>query len=69
MSAQAEERKPLPANSSDDSATPLAHLLARAVSTQPSFDPDLARIIDAWLTLPPPIKAAIVALLDATGKA
>jgi hypothetical protein len=27
-------------------------------------DPDLARLVDAWPTLPPPIRAAVLALVE-----
>jgi hypothetical protein len=32
-----------------------------------SIDPDLARIAAAWDSLPVPIKAAVLALVDAAG--
>ena len=32
-------------------------------------DPDLAAIVDAWPTLPEPIKAGIVAMVKASGPA
>ena len=32
-------------------------------------DPDLAAIVDAWPTLPEPIKAGIVAMVKASGMA
>jgi len=31
-------------------------------------DPDLARVLDAWARLPPHIRAAVLALVDAAGK-
>ena len=36
----------------------------RAPTKTSALDPDLARLIDAWPTLPDPIKAAVLALLD-----
>ena len=39
---------------------PLAHSLARKTET----DPDLARIVNAWLTLPEPIRRAMLALVE-----
>jgi hypothetical protein len=30
-----------------------------------AVDPDLARLVEAWPALPPHIKAAVLALLDA----
>ena len=43
---------------------PLAHSLAR----ESQIDPDLARLIDAWPTLPEAIRAGILALVDAASK-
>jgi hypothetical protein len=37
----------------------------RIVEQELPADADLARIISAWPTLPAPIKAAVLALLDA----
>ena len=34
-----------------------------------SIDPDLAVLIDAWATLPEPLKAGIVAMVKAAGGA
>lgn len=31
------------------------------------MDPDLAAVVDAWPTLPEPIKAGILALVNASG--
>ncbi len=41
----------------------LAHSLARETQT----DPDLARLVDAWATLPPTVKRMILAALGASG--
>ena len=41
---------------------PLAHSLAR----QTPIDRDLARLIDAWPSLPPTVKRMILAALEAT---
>jgi hypothetical protein len=42
----------------------------RHSGSRPSHsDPELARVIDAWPTLPAPIKAGIVAMVQATGGA
>jgi hypothetical protein len=51
--------KSLPANSSRQNEGSLSVLLAHSTPT----DPDLARIIDAWPTLPDHIRAAIMALV------
>jgi hypothetical protein len=42
---------------------PLAHSLAR----ETQIDPDLARLIDAWPSLPPTAKRMILAALEASG--
>jgi hypothetical protein len=39
------------------------------VATDPTpIDPDLAKIIDAWPTLPEPIRAGILAMIRAAGE-
>jgi hypothetical protein len=43
---------------------PMAHSLAR----ESQIDSDLDRLIDAWPTLPPALKAGILAMIDATRK-
>ena len=50
-----------------DASKNLAHSLA-CISENPSLDPDLARIFDAWQDLPDPIRLAILALVDAGRK-
>src|SRR5262245_49467547 len=39
--------------------------VARQLPTGAENDPDLARVLAAWPSLPAPIKAAVLALLDA----
>jgi hypothetical protein len=51
------EQDPNAASTFDNSHDRLAHLLAQA-------DADLARVLDAWPTLPPHIKVAILALVE-----
>jgi hypothetical protein len=41
--------------------------LAQSLAPNPQIDPDLARITDAWHTLPPYVKAAILALAKTSG--
>jgi hypothetical protein len=43
---------------------PLAHSLAH----DPQIDPDLARLIEAWPTLPPTAKRMILAVLEASSQ-
>jgi hypothetical protein len=43
---------------------PLAHSLAR----ETQISPDLARLIDAWPTLPEALRAGILAMIDAACK-
>jgi hypothetical protein len=40
---------------------------AKSGALAPVFDPDLAVIVASWPTLPSPIKAAILALVDTAG--
>jgi hypothetical protein len=47
----------------DQQAEPLAHTLAREVQK----DPDLARVLTAWPTLPEATRAGIVAMMRAAG--
>jgi hypothetical protein len=42
-------------------SVPLAHSLAR----ETQIDPDLARLIDAWPTLPTALRTGILAMIDA----
>jgi hypothetical protein len=51
----------LPANASGDDSPSLSAPLAQ----QAPADPDLARVLDAWPTLPEHIKAAVLALVAA----
>ena len=44
-----------------------ATCVARA--RKPQDDPDLARLIAAWPTLPGPIRAAVLALMEASARA
>jgi hypothetical protein len=55
------EQDPDAASTSDNSQIRLAQLLAQA-------DPDLARIVAAWPTLPPPIRRALQALIETQGQ-
>jgi hypothetical protein len=43
----------------------LAHSLAHETPKCPEIAPDLARLIDAWPTLPAALKAGILAMIDA----
>jgi hypothetical protein len=43
---------------------PTEHLSPHS-SVDPRFDPDLKTIIDAWTTLPAPIKTAVLAIVKA----
>lgn len=52
---------PLPASTSGDSSPSVA----RQLPTGAENDPDMARILDAWPTLPAHIKAAVLALVGA----
>jgi hypothetical protein len=54
-----DSHKSLPVSTSGQAAEPLSVLLAHPMPT----DPDLARVLDAWTTLPAPIKAAVLALI------
>lgn len=55
---------------SDDRPGPLAPQLAASAREPPSplaatpADPDLARVLDAWPSLPPHIRAAVLALVQ-----
>jgi len=42
--------------------------LAQTLSRKTQTDPDLARIVEAWPTLPEALRAGIVAMVKATGK-
>jgi hypothetical protein len=53
---------PLSHNTYGAPAGSLAPQLAPVVETRPS-DPDLARVLEAWPTLPAHIKAAVLALI------
>jgi hypothetical protein len=57
-SLEATSRNPLPANTSAATAGQLAPQLAPTHA-----DPDLARVVEAWPTLPPAIRRAVLALL------
>jgi hypothetical protein len=46
-------------------ATKAAPHLAHSLARETQIDPDLARVLDAWPTLPEHIKAAVLALLNA----
>jgi hypothetical protein len=59
----------LPANTSSTVDDPLSPQLAPEVKTKLSTlsaDPDLTRLVAAWPDLPAHIKAAVLALLDAS---
>ena len=59
-SLNAPERKPLPDNTSGTPDPSLAPVLA----PDPE-DPDLVRVVTAWPALPPHLRAAVLALVDA----
>jgi hypothetical protein len=42
--------------------------LAFSLARESQIDPSLARIIGAWPTLPEPIRKAMLALVEASGK-
>jgi hypothetical protein len=42
-----------------------SHKETRSPLPEPSYDPGLAAIIDAWPTLPEPIRAGILAMVKA----
>jgi hypothetical protein len=52
---------PLPGNTSGETPPPVARQLPAALE----IDPDLARLLAAWPSLPPAIRRAVLALLDA----
>src|SRR5262249_10713614 len=54
---------PTPANTSGDLSAALTPPLTQDVPS----DPDLARVVRTWATLPTPIKSAILALLGDRG--
>ena len=66
-----DEHKVLPDNASGDGLDRFARGFARKESNPPPSgpatpvtDPDLARILDAWPTLPAPIRRAVLALIE-----
>jgi hypothetical protein len=42
--------------------------LANTLARESQIDPDLARLIDAWPTLPEAIRAGIIAMIQAARK-
>jgi hypothetical protein len=46
----------------------LAHSLAHETEKRTEIDADLARLIDAWPTLPDAIRAGIVAMIDVAAR-
>jgi hypothetical protein len=58
---------PLQASSYRSSNNPLSAQLSPGPQHPVSNDPDLARVIDAWPTLPEAIRAAVLALVTAAG--
>ena len=48
----------------ETTSLPLAHSLAR----EPQIDPDLARLIEAWPTLPEALRAGILAMVAACSR-
>jgi hypothetical protein len=42
--------------------------LSRCLSRDPQIDPDLARVVNAWPSLPSALRAGIVAMIDAAQK-
>jgi hypothetical protein len=50
-------------------AFPLAHSLAHEMQNRPEIDPDLARVLDAWPTLPQPLRDGILAMIDGARRA
>ena len=66
------DRRPETVNTDDDKTcghTPTALCLSLC-RNHVEITPDLAKLVTAWPTLPEPVKAGIVAMIDATaGKA
>jgi hypothetical protein len=53
--------EPNPLQDNTSGASPSS--VARQLPTEAEIDPDLARIIDAWPTLPAQLRAAVMALV------
>jgi hypothetical protein len=73
-SQQPDARNLLPDNTSGDVASRFAHGFAQSgqnlshgPTTAALADPDLTRIFSIWPTLPPPIRRAILALIESAG--
>ena len=49
-----------------DVTEPLSFPLAHGLAHETQFGPDLARLIDAWPSLPPAVKRMILAALEAS---
>jgi hypothetical protein len=61
----------LPDNTSGDPANSLASWLAPEAKNrlpQPPADADLARVVEAWPSLPEAIRRAVLALVETVGK-
>jgi hypothetical protein len=50
--------------SAKQDATPTALELAQSLARETQIDPDLARLIDVWPTIPPTVKRMILAAID-----
>jgi hypothetical protein len=55
----------LPASTSGEPPARLAPQLAPAPAASP-VDPDLVRVVDAWPSLPEPIRRAVLALVESS---
>jgi len=59
---------PIPQVQSESKVTPTPDSpLAHSLAHETQIDPDLARLIDAWPTLPTAIRDGILAMVRATG--
>ncbi len=63
-SLTADRRKDLQDTTSGGGGGPVAHQLPGVAPEAPA-DPDLARVVAAWPDLPPAIRAAVLALVNA----
>src|SRR5262245_28120830 len=64
MKPIASRRNPNDVNGCGDASSSLAQPLAQDSPKPLGIDPDLARVADAWPNLSPPIRAAVLALVQ-----